>query len=203
MEMAISTQESQVPLLQNLQMPTKTPMQRAIRKTFKGTNRLANLLPTGSVLVFQFLSPIATNQGQCNAIENQYMALALLAFCALTCFLLCFTDSIRDERGKVHHGLATFRGLWVIDGLIKLPPEAAAKYRVRPVDFFHGIVSTFVFAAVALFNENMVKCFFPHPTEEDKKFLETLPVVVGVVSGLLFVAFPSKRHGIGFPLSRH
>jgi hypothetical protein len=39
----------------------KTPAQKAIRKTFKISTHLANLLPTGTVLVFQIMSPIFTH----------------------------------------------------------------------------------------------------------------------------------------------
>ncbi|KAE8075894.1 hypothetical protein FH972_014577 [Carpinus fangiana] len=74
-------------------------------------------------------------------------------------------DSCRDGRGKVRHGLATFRGLWVIDGL-PVNAEEAAKYRLRLVDFFHAFMSVLVFAAVALFDQNVVKCFYPTPSGE-------------------------------------
>jgi hypothetical protein len=81
--------------------------------------------------------------------------------------------------------------------------EEAAKYRLRLVDFFHAFMSVLVFAVVALFDQNVVKCFYPTPSSEAKDLLMALPIGIGVASSLLFVAFPSKRHGIGFPLSRH
>ncbi|KAE7995277.1 hypothetical protein FH972_000095 [Carpinus fangiana] len=111
-------------------------------------------------------------------------------------------DSFRDGKGKVRHGLATFRGLWVVDGL-PLDAEEAAKYRLRLVDFFHAFMSVLVFAAVALFDQNVVKCFYPTPSGEAKDFLVAFPTGIGVACSLLFAAFPSKRHGIGFPLSRN
>ncbi|KAJ6371740.1 hypothetical protein OIU77_002123 [Salix suchowensis] len=64
------------PFLENaLQKPAKTPGQKAMRKTFKGTAHLARLLPTGSVLAFQILSPVLTHEGQCRSITSQTMTL--------------------------------------------------------------------------------------------------------------------------------
>ncbi|KAH7533142.1 protein DMP7 [Ziziphus jujuba] len=181
--------------------PPKTKAQRAVRKTFKGTAHLANLLPTGTVLVFQILSPVFTNRGQCPTSVNQHITLVLLGFCSLFSFLLCFTDSVRDQRGKVRYGLATFNGLWVVDSSVTLAAEEAAKYRLKFLDFFHAIASVMVFTAVALFDQNVVKCFYPTPSEETKELLIALPVGVSVVCSWMFVRFPTKRHGIGFPLS--
>ncbi|KAM7503372.1 hypothetical protein LguiB_002276 [Lonicera macranthoides] len=193
----------QHPLLEpfpKTEKPTKTPTQKAIRKTFKGTAHLANLLPTGSVLAFQILSPAFTHQGNCKSLFSQTLTLTLLSLCSLSCFLLCFTDSFRDQRGKVRYGVATVNGLWVIDG--GAPPEGVEGYRVKGVDFFHGFLSMVVFGAVALFDQNVVKCFYPVPSKMAKELLVTVPVAVGVVCSLLFLCFPTRRHGIGFPLSR-
>ncbi|EEF44369.1 protein DMP7 [Ricinus communis] len=190
------------PLIVPTQKPTKTPAQKAIRKTFKGTGHLAKLLPTGSVLAFQILSPILTHQGQCRTTTSMSLTLALLTTCALSCFLLCLTDSFRDERGKVRYGLATFRGLWVLDGSLKLSAEEAESYKLRFIDFLHAFMSALVFGAVAFFDKNVVNCFCSNPSEEVKDLLVAVPVGVGVVCSILFLRFPTKRHGIGTPLSR-
>uniref|UniRef100_A0A0D3GAT1 Uncharacterized protein n=1 Tax=Oryza barthii TaxID=65489 RepID=A0A0D3GAT1_9ORYZ len=73
-----------------------SPVQRAISQTYQSTAHLAKLLPTGTVLAFQLLSPIVTNQGHCDVEANRAMAGALIALCALSCFVLSFTDSFRD-----------------------------------------------------------------------------------------------------------
>lgn len=180
----------------------KTPTQKAVRKTFKGTAHLANLLPTGSVLAFQVLSPILTRTGECRTYVSRIMTLGLLCFTAFSCFLLCLTDSFRDGRGKVRYGLATFRGLWVIDGSpVTLPPQQAAEFRLRLVDFFHAFLSTLVFGVVAMLDQNVVSCFYPSPSEEVQEMVAMFPVTVGTVCSVLFLVFPTKRHGIGFPLS--
>ncbi|KAK4438733.1 protein DMP7 [Sesamum alatum] len=139
-----------------------------------------HLLPTGSVLLSRFFSPSFTHDGKCKSIVSRTTTLGLLSFCAASCFVLCFTDSFRDERGKVRYGLATFRGLWVIDGSASaLPPQEADKFRLRFVDFFHAFMSILVFAAVAMLDKNVIHCFYPSPSDETFEILTTLPVLVG------------------------
>ncbi|ONK79195.1 uncharacterized protein A4U43_C01F3890 [Asparagus officinalis] len=177
-----------------------TLIQRAISQTFKSTAHLANLLPTGTVLSFQLLSPIFTNQGNCHPV-NKTMTSFLVALCGLSCFLLSFTDSFRDDKGEVRYGLATFKGLWVIDGSAPLPPEKTESYKMKFIDFVHAFMSLMVFVAVALFDQNVVSCFYPVPSEDMEQVLMALPVGIGVLCSMMFVTFPTTRHGIGFPLS--
>ena len=194
--------EQKLPLLHTVEVSEaeRNLIQRAISQTFQSTAHLANLLPTGTVLSFQLLSPLFTNQGNCDSV-NRFMAASLLALCGASCFLLCFTDSFRDSKGNVCHGFATFRGLWVIDGSTTLPPELDAQYRLRFIDLVHAVMSVLVFAAIALFDQNVVSCFLPSPSSETQEILTALPVGIGVFCSMLFVAFPTQRHGIGFPLS--
>ncbi|KAI3963174.1 hypothetical protein MKX01_030304 [Papaver californicum] len=196
--------EQRQPLLEDkkfvLCAEEQTPIQKAINQTFKSTAQLANLLPTGSVLAFQLLSPIFTNQGRCDVV-SQTMTASLLILCGISCFFLCFTDSFRAQNNKVLYGIATFRGLYVIDDSCSIMPEVAARYRLRFMDFVHAFMSVLVFGAVALFDQNVVKCFYPTPSDEVKELLTNLPVGIGVLCSMMFVAFPTERHGIGFPLS--
>ncbi|KAA3478943.1 DUF679 domain-containing protein [Gossypium australe] len=129
------------------------------------------------------------------------MTAGLILLCGLSCFFTSFTDSFRDKDGNVCYGLATLNGLWVIDGSATLPPESAAKYRLRFIDFVHAFLSILVFAAVALFDKNVVNCFYPAPSRQAQEMLTALPVGIGVLGSMLFVVFPTTRHGIGFPLS--
>ncbi|XP_021722725.1 uncharacterized protein LOC110690201 [Chenopodium quinoa] len=115
---------------------------------------------------------------------------------------MCFTDSVRDERGKVRYGIATFKGIWIVDGFVTLSPEQAAKYRIRVLDFVHAIMGILVFMGVALLDQNVVKCLFPLPSQETKEKLVMFPIGVGIVCVLLFVCFPSKRRTIVSPLSK-
>ncbi|KAK7405010.1 hypothetical protein VNO78_06136 [Psophocarpus tetragonolobus] len=185
------------------QRTPKTPAQRTMRKAFKGTAHLAKLLPTGTVLIFQTLSPLFTHQGQCHTITSKATTAGLLTLCGISCFLLSFTDSFRDERGKVRYGVASFNGLWVMDASVRVPVDETEKYRLRFIDFFHAFMSILVFLAVALFDGSLVSCFFPKPSEEANELLKALPFGIGILCCVLFYAFPSQRHGIGFPLSRN
>ncbi|KAK1368724.1 DUF679 domain-containing protein [Heracleum sosnowskyi] len=175
-------------------------IQQAISQTFQSTAHLANLLPTGSVLTFQLLAPIFTNQGDCDPVGRS-MTAVLIALCGLSCFFLSFTDSFKDQAGNICYGFATIRGLWVIDGSTTLPPALAAKYSLRFIDFMHAFMSILIFAAVALFDQEVVSCFYPAPSDETKELLTTIPIGIGVICSMLFVAFPTQRHGIGFPIT--
>ncbi|KAK4799545.1 hypothetical protein SAY86_024910 [Trapa natans] len=199
--------ENLQPLLSN--MPSepvkqpKTPAQKATRKTFKGTAQLANLLPTGTVLAFQMLAPVLTDLGRCPNTTSRSLTLCMIILCAVSCFLCSFTDSVRDSRGKVRYGVATFKGLYIMDSAtVELSPEAAAKYRLRLIDFFHALMTSLVFVAVALFDQKVVKCFWPTPTAETEEMLVAVPACIGIICSLFFIVFPSRRHGIGFPLSK-
>lgn len=194
--------EQKLPLLRNMEVPEaeRNLIQKAISQTFQSTAHLANLLPTGTVLAFQLLSPIFTNVGNCDSV-SKFTTSALVSLCGASCFLLSFTDSFRDSKGNISYGFATIRGLWIIDGSTTLPPQVAAKYRLRFIDFMHAVMSILVFAAIALFDQNVVNCFFPEPSNETQEILTVLPVGIGVFCSMLFVAFPTDRHGIGFPLS--
>ncbi|OMP09203.1 hypothetical protein COLO4_05704 [Corchorus olitorius] len=205
-QMQINANETQNQNQNQNQKQPKTKRQKVVRKTFKGTAVLSKLLPTGSALTFQLLSPVLTNSGQCKTYVSQYLTLGLVAFCATLCFFLSFTDSFRDEKGKVRYGVATFRGLWVMDGgaavKLKLTAEEAEKYRLKFIDFVHAFISLMIFTALALFDQNVVNCFCKTPSEETQELLTLLPVCIGAIGSFLFVLFPTSRNGIGNPLSK-
>jgi hypothetical protein len=200
---SLHTNEEKLPLLKGVAMPNEDEqnlIQKAISQTFKSTAHLANLLPTGTILAFQLLLPIFSNQGNCDSVSRS-MTAGLVALCGLSCFLSSFTASFRDKNGNVCYGFATFRGLWVIDGSATIPPEVAANYRLQFIDFMHALMSILVFAAIALFDQNVVDCFYPSPSTKEEEVLTALPVGIGVFTSMLFLVFPTRRHGIGFPLS--
>ncbi|KAK1412334.1 hypothetical protein QVD17_33501 [Tagetes erecta] len=181
--------------------PKKILTRKAVRNAFKLTAHLANLLPTGSVLTFQTLVPVFTHAGTCRTKSSQVLTLILLVLCGISCFVLCFTDSFRDSKGKVRYGIATFSGLWVIDGSSLVLPEGANMYKLKFIDVLHGLLSLVVFGTIAVFDKNVVSCFYPEPSKNMENLLSILPIGVGVLCSLLFCVFPTTRHGIGFPLS--
>ncbi|XP_015875829.1 protein DMP3-like [Ziziphus jujuba] len=176
--------------------------QRAISQTLNSTANLANLLPTGTLLAFQLLTPTFTSNGVCDS-ATRLMTSILLILLALSCFLASFTDSVKASDGRVYYGFATSRGLWLFDS----PDPAASglpdltKFKVRFMDWVHAVLSVLVFVAVALRDRNIVGCFYPMPRHETQEVLNILPVGIGLLSSLLFVVFPTTRHGIGYPLT--
>ncbi|CAN1169664.1 Protein DMP3 [Linum perenne] len=83
------------------------------------------------------------------------------------------------------------------------PPrkEELTRYRIRFVDWVHALLSVLVFVSVALRDRNVVSCFYPVPGQDTKQVLDAVPIGIGVVCSLLFVVFPTRRHGIGYPLT--
>ncbi|KAL6841787.1 hypothetical protein ACP4OV_028299 [Aristida adscensionis] len=164
--------------------------------TFKGIGDVLKLLPTATVIVYEVLNPIVTNAGDCR-VANKVVTPVLLVLCAFFCAFSAFTDSYVGADGKVKYGLATPRGLLPFnDG----GGGDFSKYRLRLGDFVHAAFAVAVFAAVALLADaNTVACFYPALKEQQKKVVMALPVVVGAVAGVVFVVFPSTRHGIGYP----
>ncbi|CAA7037345.1 unnamed protein product [Microthlaspi erraticum] len=176
--------------------------QHAVSQTMTSAANLANLLPTGTLLAFQLLMPVFTSNGSCDY-PTRVLTAILLTLLSISCFLSSFTDSVKAEDGNVYYGFATLKGMWVFDypdpsgsGLPDL-----SKYRLRIVDWIHGVLSVLVFVAVALRDKNAVTCFYPAPEQGTKKVLDIVPMGVGVICGLLFIVFPARRHGVGYPVT--
>lgn len=183
--------------------PPRPPPQSTISQALEYSAHLANLLPTGTLLAFQLLTPIFTNNGSCDA-ATRPMTLILLFLLSLSCFLASFTDSVKASDGQVYYGFVTMRGLWLFD-----TPSAVAsgipdlsKFRLSFIDVVHAILSVLVFVSVALRDKNVVSCLYPKPGHEAQEVLDVVPIGIGLVSSLLFVVFPTRRHGIGYPVTR-
>ncbi|CAF2246746.1 BnaA08g14730D [Brassica napus] len=175
---------------------------QAMSQTLTSAANLANLLPTGTLLAFQLLIPVFTTNGSCEY-ATRVLTLVLLTLLSISCFLSSFTDSVKAEDGNVYYGFATRKGMWVFDypdpSGLGLPD--LSKYRIRFVDWIHAVLSMLVFGAVAMRDNNAVSCFYPAPEQETKKVLDIVPVGVGVICSLLFLVFPTRRHGVGYPVT--
>ncbi|WVZ95540.1 hypothetical protein U9M48_041293 [Paspalum notatum var. saurae] len=194
-------EEQQQQVLQDQQQQQQPS---ALSQALTSTANLANLLPTGTLLAFNLLSPTFTNHGACDA-TTALLTRGLLALLALSCALASFTDSLRAPDGRVYYGVATPRGLWLLDYPPGAPPPPdTARYRLAFIDFVHAALSLAVFGVVAARDKNVVGCFLgPNPGRETAEVLDILPLGVGVLCSLLFVAFPTRRHGIGYPVTNH
>ncbi|XAR56303.1 hypothetical protein NMG60_11036738 [Bertholletia excelsa] len=188
--------------------PSPSLSQRALSQTLAGTANLANLLPTGTLLAFQLLTPLFTNNGMCDAATCP-MTLVLLLLLAASCFLASFTDSLRSPDGQVFYGFATPKGLWLFDYQVAAAVAAAGtagvpdlgKYRLSFIDEVHAVLSVLVFGAVALIGTFVATCFYPAPARETKEVPDIVPIGIGLICSLLFVVFPTRRHGIGYPVT--
>ncbi|GMH23927.1 hypothetical protein Nepgr_025770 [Nepenthes gracilis] len=177
--------------------------QRAVSQTLDSSAHLANLLPTGTVLAFQLTSQIFTNNGSCDAVTHTLSSILLIVL-SLSCFLACFTDSFEGSDGKVYYGFANIKGMWLFDFPGSAGPGSLpdlSRFRLRFIDWVHAVLSVLVFLVVAARDRNVVSCLFPRPSDEVKEVLDIVPVGVGIICSLLFVVFPTKRHGIGYPVT--
>ncbi|XP_050373876.1 protein DMP2 [Argentina anserina] len=163
-----------------------------------GVGNLIKLLPTGTVFLFQFLNPVLTNNGHCNTSVNKYLSATLIAISAFSCCFASFTDSYTSSDGQTHYGIATTKGLWpsTSSGSVDL-----SAYKLRVGDFVHAFFSLIVFAVVSLLDSNTVRCFYPTFESTERVLHMVLPPVIGTIAGTVFVVFPNKRHGIGYPSS--
>jgi len=169
--------------------------------TFEGIGDVLKLLPTATVIVYQVLNPIVTNAGACH-VGYKIATGILIGLCGFFCAFSTFTDSYVGADGKVKYGLVTPRGLlpFAESGAAAAGGTNFSKYRLRFSDFVHAAFAVAVFAAVALLADaNTVASFYPSLKEQQKKVVMALPIVVGAVSGVVFIVFPSRRHGIGYP----
>ncbi|KAF8016018.1 hypothetical protein BT93_H1540 [Corymbia citriodora subsp. variegata] len=165
---------------------------------FASLGNLIKLLPTGMFFMLQFLNPVLTNNGHCHH-PSLFLTRLFINVCGLSCAFSCFTDSYTGSDGAVHYGIATLNGLW--------PSPASetvdlSNFKLRVGDFVHALLSTVVFVAMALVDPNTVTCLYSSTyTKEHMVLLKTLPAVIGAISSAVFMVFPSKRHGIGYPSS--
>ncbi|XP_047079213.1 protein DMP6-like [Lolium rigidum] len=187
----------QAPLLGNADGRTRTTT-TVVGKALSSTADLAKHLPTGAVLAFEFLSPTFTADGTCTA-ANRALTGCLIGACAFSCFILCFTDSFRDQTGAVRYGFVTPSGrLRLIDGAAQPAPQDT-RYRLGARDVLHGVLSFVVFLSVAMVDSNVVACFYPVESATTRQLLAAVPMAAGAAGSFLFAMFPSTRQGIGFP----
>ena len=190
----------QAPLLGNADGLRTQTTTTVVGKALSSTADLAKHLPTGAVLAFEFLSPTFTADGTCTAV-NRALTGCLIGACAFSCFLLCFTDSFRDETGAVRYGFVTPSGrLRLVDGASQPAPQDA-RYRLGARDVLHGVLSFVVFLAVAMVDSNVVACFYPVESATTRQLLAAVPMAAGAAGSFLFAMFPSTRRGIGFPVA--
>ncbi|CAL5385571.1 unnamed protein product [Camellia sinensis] len=159
-----------------------------------GTARLNVLLPSATILAFTIFAPLLTNDGKCESL-NRWLMGCFLALLAASCIFLSITDSFRTATGRLYYGVATIGGIWTFNGVQK-KPLLPSDYRMRWSDLFHSSLSLIAFLTFAALHVDVVNCYYP---ALPRKVTNTVPLVVGFVISVLFVMFPSRRRGIGYP----
>ena len=172
--------------------------QRTIQdKTLSGLENLNRVLPTGTVFLYQLLSPVLTNYGQCSETIYKYLTATLVGMVGLSCFITSFTDSYEDN-GKTHYGFATTKGkLW------PSPKDENMKVKVKvdPLgheDFVHGFLAVFMLGVIVCLDRNTMDCLYSLSESQHRVLLEVLPPVVGAISSVVLLIFPNNRRGIGY-----
>ncbi|KAL6315798.1 hypothetical protein AAG906_008184 [Vitis piasezkii] len=136
-----------------------------------GTARLNVLLPTATILAFTIFAP--SSQMTANA----------------TC------STLQNCKGRLYYGVATRNGIWTFNGG-RRKPCVPSEYRLRWIDLFHALLSLIAFLTFAGSHNDVLECYH---LEMSRKVTNSVPLVVGFVISVLFVVFPSKRRGIGYP----
>ncbi|WVZ71080.1 hypothetical protein U9M48_019705 [Paspalum notatum var. saurae] len=171
-------------------------------KVMSSVANLAQLLPTGTVMAYQALSPTFTNHGSCVA-ANKWLAAVLVGVLAVPSLFFSFTDSIIGRDRKLYYGVATVHGFnvfnfsadeeqreWVLGELQRL--------RLRPLDYVHAVFTAVVFLTMAFSDEGLQRCFFPDAGVNTNELLKNLPLGMAFLSSFVFLIFPTKRKGIGY-----
>ncbi|KAK1316714.1 hypothetical protein QJS10_CPA05g00567 [Acorus calamus] len=172
-------------------------------RTLSSAANLVQLLPSGTVLAFQALSPSFSNHGTCYT-SNKYLSLSLLIVCSLSCIFFSFTDSFLGGDGKHYYGVSTVRGLYVFNDDCVTGEERRRrfgdlrKYKIRLLDFVHAFLSVVLFWTVSWGDADIQTCFFPDGGHNEMEVLVNLPLGVGVLSSLVFMVFPTSRKGMGY-----
>ncbi|XP_062199165.1 protein DMP10-like [Phragmites australis] len=183
-------------------VPTAASFGTATDKVMSSAANLAQLLPTGTVLAYQALSPSFTNHGACLP-SNKWLTAALVTILAALSLFFSFTDSIVGRDRKLYYGVATLHGFnvfnfsgeeeerdWALGELQRL--------RLRPLDYVHAFFTAVVFLTVAFSDVGLQNCFFPNATTNTNQLLKNLPLGMAFLSSFVFLIFPTKRKGIGY-----
>ena len=179
------------------EQPTSSRLAAAMQSAMRGMGQLNSTLPTGTALVFQFLLPIITTNGKCPAgVADKWVTGGVLVLCALACFFISFTDTYSDSSsGKSYYGLVTRRGLWLLPegaapAQVAATAACASEYALRFSDWIHALLSMSVFAASALFQQDVKACLYPSLPPE---LQSALPICIGFACSSLLLIFPSRR----------
>uniref|UniRef100_A0A0D9VUF3 DUF679 domain-containing protein n=1 Tax=Leersia perrieri TaxID=77586 RepID=A0A0D9VUF3_9ORYZ len=181
--------------------PARSSSVSVADRALRGVADLIKLLPSGTVFLFQFLSPLVTNNGHC-AVYNKALSGTLLALCGGFCAFSSFTDSYVGSDGRVYYGVVTAKGMKTFSTDADGGGRDLSGYRLRAGDLVHAALALLVFATIALLDADTVACLYPALEVSERTMMAVLPPVVGGVASYAFMVFPNNRHGIGYQPTR-
>ncbi|RAL47595.1 hypothetical protein DM860_011333 [Cuscuta australis] len=167
---------------------------RLFNAVLSGTARLNVLLPTATILAFIIFAPLLTNDGNCSRFDR-FVTGFFLAISAASCVFFSLTDRFKTARGRLRYGVATPRGIRTFGGS-RVGPMVPNDYKLRWSDLFHVSLSLVAFSGFVFSQGDVLQCY---RVPVSRKAVNVVPLVVGFVVSVLFVTFPSRRRGIGFP----
>eukprot|EP01018_Ginkgo_biloba_P039685 Gb_14176 [translate_table: standard] len=167
--------------------------------TLSTTSNLAKMLPTGVVFMFQTLSNLLSNEGDCGK-GNKILTGVLLGILGIVCFISSFTDTFEDN-GKVHYGIATTSGLATLTHKNKKQKRKDSAYKLNWKDWMHATLAVVVYAVMALSDKSVVHCLYPSAQSKINKLVQALPLAVTFITSALFAKVPSTRQGVGHPVT--
>ncbi|CAL4976207.1 unnamed protein product [Urochloa decumbens] len=165
----------------------------ATDKVMPSAANLAQLLPTGTVLAYQALSPSFTNHGTCHP-ANKWLTGALVTVLAAFSLFSSFTDSIVGGDVKLYYGVAMPHGFNVFNFSREEEEREWAlgelwKLRFRPLDCVHAIFAAVVFLAVAFSDAELQTCFFPDASDNTSELVKNLPLGMAFLSNFVYLIF--------------
>ncbi|KAJ6854102.1 uncharacterized protein M6B38_101050 [Iris pallida] len=188
--------------------PSRAATAGVVDRTLSGASNLVNLLPTGTVLAFQTLSPSFANKGKCYT-SNKCLTSVLILLCSLSCVFFSLTDSLLGEDGKLYYGIATVKGFYLFnyegdeEERAKAFGRGLRRLRLRPLDCVHALFSVLVLLSLTFSDSDIQTCLFPGAGKDAKELLVNLPLGAAVVSSLVFMILPTSRKGIGYAAPPH
>ncbi|XP_057846984.1 protein DMP3-like [Cryptomeria japonica] len=160
---------------------TETTTTKVVNTTLSSASNITKILPTGILFVFQALSNLLSDNGDCQKSNKVLVGIA-----------------VDSSTGKVHYGIATLNGLATGS---KVKPSNESNYKIKLKDLFHAALAVVVFIVMALTDQNIVQCLYPSAESNIKKIYKALPVVVSALSSVILIFRPSNRQGISSPVS--
>ncbi|GLJ42837.1 hypothetical protein SUGI_0887990 [Cryptomeria japonica] len=99
----------------------------SVNSTLSLASKIAKILPTGILFVFQALSNLLSNSQGCQT-SDKYLVGVVVGILAIACFFFSLVDTFTDaSTGKVYYGIATIKGLTTGN---EIKPSNESEYKI-------------------------------------------------------------------------